>query len=146
VSGVYLLDVNVLIALVWPNHEAHGKVRHWFFERGRVKWASCPFTQSAFVRILSNPAFSPHALTPADAIQLLHSNLQHPGHLFWPDVIDLHEALRLVPGRIDGHWQVTDAYLLGLTIHNKGRFATLDHKVATLLPGKAEAGSVLHVL
>jgi predicted nucleic acid-binding protein len=28
--NVALLDVNVLVALVWPAHESHNKVQHWF--------------------------------------------------------------------------------------------------------------------
>lgn len=143
-SAACLLDVNVLIALTWPSHEFHVKVQQWFSTRQREKWASCPLTQSAFVRILSNPAFSPHALTAVDAIALLRSSLQHPGHQFWPDDIGLQEAA--APFRVTGHQQVTDAYLLGLAIHNKGRLATLDRKLAALLPEKTVVNDLLNVI
>ncbi len=131
-----LLDVNVLIAMTWPSHEAHGKVQHWLSERGREGWASCPFTQAAFVSILSNPAFSPNALTPVDAMALLESNLGHPAHQFWHDDIGLAEAMALVQRKIVGHQQVTDAYLLALAMHKKGRLATLDRNLTALLPEK----------
>jgi uncharacterized protein len=138
VSPVCLLDANVLIAMTWPTHEAHGKVQHWLANRGRDKWASCPFTQTAFVRILSNPAFSPNALTPTDALALLQSNLEHPAHQFWPDDMTLLEAVVRLRPRIVGHQQVTDAYLLGLAIHRKGKLATLDRGLLELPPEKSE--------
>jgi toxin-antitoxin system PIN domain toxin len=142
-TAACLLDVNILIAMTWPSHEAHTKVQHWLSGRGREKWASCPFTQTAFVRLLSNPAFSPNALTPANALALLESNLGHPGHQFWHDDIGLTEAMALVQPKIVGHQQVTDAYLLGLTIHKKGRLATLDRKVPALLPEKGAARDLI---
>ena len=50
----YLLDVNVLIALMWPSHEGHKHVRPWFHRNAGDGWATCPFTEAAFVRIVSN--------------------------------------------------------------------------------------------
>lgn len=136
-NGIFLLDVNVLIAMSWPAHVAHEKVQQWFGKHGRGSWATCPFTQTAFVRILSNPAFSANALTTADAFQLLGSNLKHPGHKFWADDIGLLEATRSFQSQIAGHQQVADAYLLGLALHHKGKLATLD----TALPALAGKGT-----
>ncbi len=141
-----LLDVNVLIAMTWPSHEAHVKVQRWLSELGRERWASCPFTQTAFVRILSNPAFSPNALTAADAIALLQSNLGHPAHQFWQDDIGFVEAMALLQRKPVGHQQVTDAYLLALAIHNKGRLATLDRRLTALLPEKTAAPDLVTVI
>jgi uncharacterized protein len=73
VKAGFLLDVNVLIAMAWPTHRAHERVQEWLAHNAREGWATCPLTQTAFVRILSNPAFSPNALTPADALALLTS-------------------------------------------------------------------------
>jgi uncharacterized protein len=146
VTRACLLDVNVLIAMTWPSHEAQGRVQHWLSELGRDRWASCPFTQTAFVRILSNPAFSPNALTPGDAIALLQSNLGHSAHQFWHDDIGLVQAMALLQRKIVGHQQVTDAYLLALAIHNKGRLATLDRKITALLPEKTAARDVVTVI
>ena len=36
-----LLDVNVLIALVWPNHVHHEAARAWFTRRRKDGWATC---------------------------------------------------------------------------------------------------------
>ena len=84
----FLLDANVLIALAWPAHEAHSRVQQWFARNSKQGWATCPLTQAAFVRILSNPAFSPHAVTPQEALNVLSTNLQHPGHQFAPNSIN----------------------------------------------------------
>src|SRR5262245_3727224 len=112
--------------MIWPAHEAHAKVQHWLSKRGAERWASCPMTQAAFVRIVSNPAFSPNALTPANALALLRANLQHPDHEFWGDEIRFTEAVDLAQVKPVRHQQITDAYLLGLAVHRKGKFVTLD--------------------
>jgi predicted nucleic acid-binding protein len=39
--------------------------------------------------------------------------------------------------KLAGHQQVTDAYLLGLAIHKRGKLATMDRAVRTLLPDKS---------
>lgn len=48
------------------------------------------------------------------------------------------EAVARFELRITGHQQVTDAYLLGLAIHKKGRLATLDRALLSLLPERSE--------
>ena len=142
----FLLDANVLIALAWPAHEAHSRVQQWFARNSKQGWATCPLTQSAFVRILSNPAFSPHAVTPQEALNVLSANLQHAGHQFWRDEITLLDALKRFEGRVVGHLQVTDAYLLSLVLHKNGRLATLDKAVGALLaeesPEKARVETI----
>ena len=130
--GIYLLDVNVLIALAWPEHEAHGRVGRWFSRRSRSGWATCPFTQAAFVRILSNPAFSPGALSPRNALAVLQANVKLPGHHFWPVELSLHEAVVKAGIQITGHRQITDAYLVGIAAKHGGKLATLDSKLVRL--------------
>jgi len=44
------------------------------------------------------------------------------------------EATGLFASRIVGHRQVTDAYLLGLTIRNRGKFVTMDRGIPHLVP------------
>lgn len=136
-NAAFLLDVNVLIAMAWPTHSAHEKVQEWLARRASEGWATCPLTQTGFVRILSNPAFSPNALTPAHAVALLQANLGHPSHRFWADELSFIQALEPFHPRLAGHQQVTDAYLLGLAMHRKGKLATMDRAVLTLLPEKS---------
>lgn len=129
----YLLDVNVLVALLWPPHEAHRQVVQWFGSEARKGWATCGLTQAGFVRILSNPAFSSQAPSPRRAMELLAENLDHPGHRFWGDSEGFLAAAAPFSARITGHRQVTDAFLLGLALRHKGKLATLDRGVASLI-------------
>jgi uncharacterized protein len=136
-SGIFLLDVNVLVAAFWRPQSSHVHVQRWLTQNAGAGWATCPLTQSSFVRLLSNPAFSSDALTVPDAIALLHTNLAHPAHHFWADEIGVSQALEKFSPRLIGHQQVSDAYLLGLAIHKNGRFATRDRGILGLLPEKS---------
>ncbi|HEY6348758.1 MAG TPA: TA system VapC family ribonuclease toxin [Candidatus Angelobacter sp.] len=142
----YLLDVSTLVALWWPTHESHDKVLHWFGRNAKAGWATCPFTESAAVRILSNPAFSPDALTVKETIAIVDANLNHPTHQFWPDDIRFMEAIAPFRERIVGHKQVTDAYLLGLAMHRKGKLVTIDRALPALLMGDKPADSYVVVI
>ncbi len=130
----YLLDANVLIALAWPEHSGHERAGRWFARHAREGWATCPITQGALVRVLSNPAFSERALTPSKALQVLSRNVELPGHHFWSDSIDLREAMERMPTVLTGHQQITAAYLVALAIHNRGKLATLDRRILQLAP------------
>lgn len=127
-----LLDVNALVALLWPAHVHHAAAQDWFARRARGGWATTPITQAGFVRIVSNPAFSPDAVPPAAALRLLAANLEHNAHRFWPAALDLAAALARFSERLVGHRQVTDAYLLALALHYRGRLATLDGGIREL--------------
>jgi uncharacterized protein len=135
--GAFLLDANALIAVAWPTHSAHERVQRWFSRNASQGWATCPFTECAFVRIVSNPAFSPNFLTLPEAIRLLALNVNHPTHHFWVDDLPVEDAVRHFQGRMVGHKQITDGYLLGLAMHKKGKLATLDERLATLLDPKS---------
>jgi uncharacterized protein len=140
----FLLDASALIALAWPTHSAHERVQTWFSRNAKQGWATCPFTECAFVRIVSNPAFSPDFLTVPEAVRLLTLNVNHPTHRFWADDLPVEDAVRQFQGRMMGHNQVTDSYLLGLAMHKKGRLATLDENLTTLLdPRRGERDRVV---
>lgn len=127
----YLLDVNVLIALAWPSHLHHPDAHAWFGRARKAGFRTCPLTQTGFVRISSNPKFTPDAVTPADALALLERITALPFHEFWPDDLSLREALtgqRLLVG----HRQITDAYLLALAARRGGALATFDRAVLSL--------------
>lgn len=129
-----LLDVNVLIALLWKPHPQHETAQAWFRRSGKHGWATCPFTQTAFVRIVSNPVFSGDAAAPEQAMSLLTPNLGLSSHEFWPDDLPLAEAIAPFRKRIHGHRQIADAYLLGLALHRKAKFATFDRALSYLIP------------
>ena len=81
-----LLDVNVLLALAWPNHQHHGAAHRWFGKSGKHGWATCAVTELAFVRLSSNPSFTADAVTPVEAAALLARYKAHPGHRFLADL------------------------------------------------------------
>jgi toxin-antitoxin system PIN domain toxin len=142
----YLLDTNVLIALMWPAHADHQKVQQWFHRSADGGWATCPLTQAGFVRIICNPAFSSDAVSPRDAVNILEATMKHPHHHFWAGEVTLAKAVRPFLTRMNGHKQVTDAYLLGLALHNKGRLVSLDRGVSDLLPAKGADRDLLFLL
>jgi uncharacterized protein len=126
-----LLDVNVLLAMAWPNHQHHEAAHQWFSRVSARTWATCALTELAFVRISANPAFTPSAVSPADAVRLLDRTRAHPGHRYWhelPGVDDLAEM------RLGGHQQVTDAYLVLAAKLNGGVLATFDRSIAAWAP------------
>lgn len=127
-----LLDVNILTALLWPAHEHHGRVHRWFGRRGDAGWATCSLTQLGFVRIVSNPAFSSDALSPAGAVELLAVNLSHGAHEFWSESLQVPAAIRGMETVLQGHKQLTDAYLLALASRRNGVLATFDRGVRDL--------------
>jgi uncharacterized protein len=135
---VHLLDTNVLIALAWPQHVHHGKAHEWFRQVGRKAWATCPFTQVAFMRISSNPKIIPDAVSPREALQVLKQIVAVSGHQFWSDDLSPTEAAVFSSVALVGHRQVTDAYLLALAQHRRGKLATFDSGVAELISADKE--------
>jgi len=131
----FLLDVNVLLALAWPNHLHHREAAAWFAQNRRNGFRTCPLTQTGFVRISSNPAFTPDAVSPLQAVDLLTRIAAMPGHDFWADDLPLPAAMD--GARILGHRQVVDLYLLRLSAHHGGIFATLDGGAAALAKREA---------
>jgi uncharacterized protein len=141
-----LLDTNLLIALLWPSHERHQLAVNWFTRHRGKGWATCPFTQAGFVRIVSNPAFSRDAVQPREAMQVLSANIAAKDHEFWPDELPVAGAVAFAGGRLMGHQQVTDAYLLGLAISRGGVLATLDKRIAALTEPKSSERKALQTV
>jgi len=130
-----LLDLNILTALLWPAHEHHDVAHRWFGARRNRRWATCAITELGLIRLITNPSFSRDALSPSDALVLLSSNLSHENHDFWIEDLSVAEALQAVPRKLQGHKQVTDAYLLALANHHHGVLATFDRGIETLAAG-----------
>lgn len=143
---MYLLDTNLLIALLWPSHERHEMAVSWFARSRARGWATCPFTEAGFVRIVSNPAFSRDAVHPRDAVHVLGANTAAQEHVFWGDDLPLAEAVAFTGVRLVGHQQVTDAYLLGLAVHRGGVLATLDERLSALTQPQSVERMALEVV
>ena len=142
----YLLDTNVLIALLWPSHAQHDLAVKWFTRRRGKGWATCPLTEAGFVRIVSNPAFSRDAVTPREAVGVLAANTAAKDHAFWPDDLPFAEAIAFAGTRLVGHQQVTDAYLLGLALRRGGVLSTLDERIAALTAPKSAERKALEIV
>lgn len=130
-----LLDINVLIALAWPNHVHHAAARKWFSGRSQSGWATCLLTEAGFVRVSCNPRAVQHEVTPNAAIDLLERLKREGSHSFWP----LDQPVGSLPGeivaRLQGYRQITDAVLVATAMHKGGELATLDARLAGLIPG-----------
>jgi predicted nucleic acid-binding protein len=75
---------------------------------------------------LSDPAFSPRAVSPKEALDALASDTRHPAHQFWPDDVSLVDGLVNLQSRIVGPQPITDTYRLAPAMHHRGKVATLD--------------------
>jgi uncharacterized protein len=130
----YLLDVNLMIALSWRSHSLHNLARSWFAEHHREGWATCPLVEAGFVRIVSNPSFSPQSVPVQEAVDSLRTSTADQAHQFWPDSVTLPDALAMLDKPVTGHKQLSDAYLVALAIKNRGKLATLDRGIAEMAP------------
>lgn len=125
----YLLDVNVLIALSDSNHTFHETAWNWFDQKSRRGWATSPITQNALVRILSNKSYpgSPGGVEVVS--EILHSLLKVKGHKFVPDDISIDSPALILKFGFVASKQLTDVYLLALSVRHKLKFATFNSKI-----------------
>jgi uncharacterized protein len=126
---VALLDVNALVALAWDSHVQHATIRQWFTRHSASGWATCPVTESGFVRVSSNPKVLPAAIGVEAARGVLSALRAIDGHRFLADDVSLTDVD--VP-KIAGHRQVTDAHLLTLARRRQVRLVTFDAGVLAL--------------
>jgi toxin-antitoxin system PIN domain toxin len=135
----FLLDVNVVIALIDPTHISHDAVHHWFGSEGRDAWATCPIVENGVMRIVAHPKYPNTPGSPAVVATVLLGFKTQPGHAFWPDDISLLAANHIDPDQLLSHGQITDTYLLALAVAHGGQLASLDHRlsVAAVRGGRA---------
>lgn len=131
---VALLDVNLLVALAWPNHVHHRLAHQWFARHAENGWATAPLTQAGFVRLSSNPRVTTDARSPREALLALRRIVALPHHMFWPDDESLAGSPHFDAMQLVGFRQVTDAHLVALALRHGGALATLDRGVPSLLP------------
>ena len=135
---VYLLDINLLLALMDPMHVHHEPSHQWFAENGQQAWATCPLTENGFIRIAGHPNYPNRPGDITAVFSILRQLCEAAGHHFWPEDLSILDIL--TPDSIITHNQITDVYLLGLAVHNKGKLATLDRRIpAEVLRGGRQA-------
>ncbi len=126
----YLLDVNVLIALIDPAHVAHDDAHDWFANEGHTSWASCPITENGVVRILGNAKYPNSPGSPAVVAGIVEQLRTLPGHNFWAEDFSLVGSDAIDASRVLTSAQVTDTYLLALAKVRGGQLATFDRRLS----------------
>lgn len=140
----FLLDVNVLIALIDPTHVGHEAAHNWFSKTGAASWATCPLTENGVIRVAGHPKYPNSVGSPAAVAPYVAQLRTLPGHVFWDDNLSLIGSDLVNVDQIMTPGQVTDTYLLALAVANKGRLATFDRRLST--KAVRRGGAALHVI
>ena len=127
----FLLDVNVLIALIDPAHVQHDRAHDWFAAQGRQAWATCPLTENGVLRVVGHARYPNSPGRPAAVAELVAILRSLGGHEFWPDDVTLFDNQRIDSARLLDSSQVTDTYLLALACARGGKLATFDRHLVT---------------
>ena len=125
----YLLDVNVLVALIDPAHVQHDAAHDWFVARGRQAWATCPLTENGVLRVVAHARYPNSPGLPAAVVPLMAGLRALPGHAFWADDVSLLDAEKIDATRLLHSSQVTDSYLLALACAHGGQLASFDRRL-----------------
>lgn len=127
---VFLLDVNLLIALANEHHVHHAAAHAWFATIG--SWATTPLTETAFLRLQSNRAVTGQDTSCGEAVAALEAMRRHPRHTFIGDDSSLAAAgIDLV--NLVGHRQVSDFHLVNLCAQRDAVLATFDAGISVAL-------------
>jgi predicted nucleic acid-binding protein len=141
---VYLLDVNVLIALLVPAHSAALPASQWFDGIRDDGWATCPIVENGVIRIMSSPGFPELSANPVDHAGALGMLCGYGRHHFWSDDISFRDVV--VDESSMTAAQITDLYLLALASAHRGKFATFDRRIpAHVIPGGVDALELISI-
>ena len=133
-----LLDVNVWIALLDDAH-VHNLEALDFFQRPKLKIATCPLVENGVLRVLNLPGYSQRGPAGFEVVRAkMALACADVDHQFWPDDISLRTDGLVNWSRVFGHSQITDLYLLALAVAHQGALATFDHRIALNAVEKAE--------
>ena len=125
----YLLDVNVVIALIDPLHVHHDRAHRWFTTRDAAPWHTSPTVQNGVVRVVSHPKY-PNTQPAPVVLASLASLAANEDHTFIPDSVSLLDG-SVYTERLLASSQVTDTYLLHLAASNDALLATFDTRIVT---------------
>jgi predicted nucleic acid-binding protein len=117
---IYLLDVNMLIAAIWRDHQDQPRVEAWLHGK---QTATCPISELGFLRISSGDTF-PLRAEPEPCRNALSEFVQKHRCRFIPDDFS--------PRRVaaQSSRQFTDLYLAELAEKNRMKLATLDRRIS----------------
>ena len=129
-----LLDVNVLMALLWENHEQRELAYRWF--RSVSAFATCPLTQLGFVRVSSLPQLG-YSVSVDHAFRALRRLLAGSRHHFVPDDVSGADRVLLTEDIVAPN-QVTDYYLAALARQHGLTLATFDAALSRAFPAEPD--------
>jgi predicted nucleic acid-binding protein len=130
----YLLEVNVLIALVHRDSVFHSRISRWIksLDRAQDGLAFCALSELGVVRILPQLPETEYSIKDAQHLLMqLKAALQLPSY-FLSDDLDA----QALPAWTKSSKQTTDGHLAALAKANGAALATLDQKIpgAFLIP------------
>ena len=127
----YLLDVNVLIALIDPRHPAHNRVHAWYGEHpGGI--ALCPLVENGAARIMSQAAYAQNesSFTVSNLLAVIGKLKTMANDCeFWGDTVSMTDTELFDHTKLLSHRQITDSYLLGLALAHGGALVTVDQNI-----------------
>lgn len=112
----WLLNVNVLLGCGWKSHAENVLLLGWLLQAN--DWATCPLTESGFMRISMTTAYQANFV---DARKSLGTLRALRGHRFLTDDVQVSSWPVLSSYR-----DTTDAHLVTLAKHHGLKLATLD--------------------
>lgn len=127
-----LLDVNVLIALTWPQHVHHGAAHRWLAALGTRRFATCPLTEQGLLRLSMNERVVGRHVTFVAALEVLRGIRAQRRHTFLVDEGSLADpAIDLSRAAVSS--QVTDLALVNLAATAGAVLATFDRAIPSYL-------------
>jgi predicted nucleic acid-binding protein len=117
---IYLLDVNILIAAIWRDHEDQPRVERWL--RGK-QTATCPISELGFLRISTGETF-PFRAEPQLCRAALSEFVRKHRCCFIPDDFSPRSI------SAESSRQFTDLYLAELAEKHRMNLATLDTRIS----------------
>ncbi len=123
----WLIDGNVLLALVVESHPSHLRAKRWF-ESLSEDFFTCAITEGTLLRLHMQIALDRSA---TNAWAVLRTIQAAPNHRFLDDGFSYAGVSTKL---IQGHKQVTDAWLAELARRHGARLATLDNGLVATHP------------
>lgn len=101
-----------------------------FIAQTGAKIASCPLVEKGVVCVMTSPHYS-RCVAPAiqQVRERLHEACNALDHAFWPDEVSLRDDSLFNFGRVQGHNQMTDPYLLALAVRHGGCLVSFDQAI-----------------
>jgi toxin-antitoxin system PIN domain toxin len=126
---MFLLDINVWLALTFQSHVHHVSAKRWLEAHPSQRMFFCRLTQQGFLRLASNPkAFGDEAVTLVVAWQLYDALLADPQFAFAEESPGLETLWRSFTARFDFSPKVwSDAYLAAFAQAGQLKLVTFDH-------------------